>query len=75
MGGAGAPDDLALGSVTQAWLAVGDDAGALVSGALFYHQRPCRTHPSVHDHRFQEDLLASCADIGGVTLPGTSRGD
>ena len=75
MGGAGAPDDLALGSVTQAWLAVGDDAGALVSGAFFYHQRPCGTHPSVHDHRFQEDLLASCADIGGVTLPGTSQGD
>jgi NAD(P)-dependent dehydrogenase (short-subunit alcohol dehydrogenase family) len=40
MGGPGAPDDLSLAHVTQAWLAVSDDPAATVSGQLFYHQRP-----------------------------------
>jgi NAD(P)-dependent dehydrogenase (short-subunit alcohol dehydrogenase family) len=48
MGGAGAPDDLAQGHVTQAWLAVSDERGALVSGGYFYrrHRATCRL-PSV----------------------------
>jgi hypothetical protein len=71
MGGPDAPDDLALGSVTQAWLAVSEDAGAVVSGEFFFHQRPCATHPSVHDPRLQETLLARCAAISGVALFGS----
>ena len=65
MGGPGAPDDLALGSVTQTWLAVSDDAEARVSGAYFYHQRPRPANPSMHDDQIQEGLLAACAGIVG----------
>ena len=71
MGGPGAPDDLALGSDTQAWLAVSDDAEALVSGAFLYHRRLVRPHASMHDPGFQEELLGACAGICGVSLPGT----
>src|SRR3954465_422363 len=46
MGGPGAPDDLSLGSVTQAWLAVSDDAAARVSGGYFHHQREQQAHPA-----------------------------
>jgi len=42
MGGPGAPDDLILGPVTQAWLAVSDDPAATVSGQLFYHSGRAR---------------------------------
>ncbi|MGD0943759.1 MAG: SDR family NAD(P)-dependent oxidoreductase [Acidimicrobiales bacterium] len=73
MGGPGAPDDLALGAVTQAWLAVSDDPEALVSGTFFFHQRPCAANPSMHDEHLQEDLLAACAGISGVVLFGTGR--
>lgn len=75
MGGPGAPDDLSLGSVTQAWLAVSDDTDALVSGAFFYHQRPCEPSVSMHDRRLQDELLALCAGICGVGLPGFTRDD
>jgi len=71
MGGPGAPDDLALGSETQAWLAVSDDAEALVSGAFLYHRRLVRPHTSMHDPAFQEELLDACAGICGVSLPST----
>jgi len=70
MGGPGAPDDLALGSDTQAWLAVSDDAEALVSGAFFYHRRLVQAHSSMHDPRFQDELVEVCAGISGVALPG-----
>ena len=40
MGGPGAPDDLSLAPVTQAWLAVSDDPAATVTAGYFYHQRP-----------------------------------
>jgi NAD(P)-dependent dehydrogenase (short-subunit alcohol dehydrogenase family) len=68
MGGPGAPDDLELGVLTQAWLAVSNDAGACVSGAFFFHQRQVDAHPAMHDERFQDDLLATCASISGLRL-------
>jgi NAD(P)-dependent dehydrogenase (short-subunit alcohol dehydrogenase family) len=46
MGGAGAPDDLSLAPVTQAWLAVSDDPAATVTGGYFYHKQPCEFHPA-----------------------------
>jgi NAD(P)-dependent dehydrogenase (short-subunit alcohol dehydrogenase family) len=70
MGGPGAPDDLSQGHVTQAWLATSEDPAATTSGAYFYHQRRQDTHPAVNDHALQEGLLAACADLTGVTLPG-----
>jgi NAD(P)-dependent dehydrogenase (short-subunit alcohol dehydrogenase family) len=69
MGGPGAPDDLSLGSVTQAWLAVSNDAAAQVSGAFFYHQRESRAHRSMRDIRLQDELLSNCAKLAGVSLP------
>ena len=69
MGGVGAPDNLALGAVTQSWLAVSDDAGALVSGRYFYHQKPERTHHAASRSELQDRLLDYCAELTGVALP------
>jgi NAD(P)-dependent dehydrogenase (short-subunit alcohol dehydrogenase family) len=56
MGGPSAPDNLALGSVTQAWLAVSDDPIATVTGGYFYHQRA-----SFHSSRGTVDRFAGRA--------------
>jgi NAD(P)-dependent dehydrogenase (short-subunit alcohol dehydrogenase family) len=69
MGGSGAPDDLAKGPETQAWLAVSDDPAARVTGQYFYHERPREPHPAAHDAQVQSTLLAACARISGVKLP------
>lgn len=69
MGGAGAPDDLALGHRTQEWLAVSDEPEARTSGGYWYHQRRRDPHPAALDRRFQDDLLARLADATGVALP------
>jgi NAD(P)-dependent dehydrogenase (short-subunit alcohol dehydrogenase family) len=69
MGGAGAPDDLELAPVTQAWLAVSDDPAATVSGECFYHQQPCQVHPAVRSPGFQDDLLTALAELTGTELP------
>jgi NAD(P)-dependent dehydrogenase (short-subunit alcohol dehydrogenase family) len=68
MGGPGAPDDLAAGAVTQAWLATSADPEATVSGRCFYHQRPRETHPAAVRAEVQDGLLAACAQITGVEL-------
>ena len=49
MGGPGAPDDLSLAPVTQAWLAVSDDPEATVTGGYFYHQKPREPNPAARD--------------------------
>lgn len=69
MGGPGAPDDLALAPVTQAWLAVSEDSAARVSGSNFFHQKKRDAHPATHDAALQEELLAYCAARTGVDLP------
>ncbi len=71
MGGPAATDDLALAPVTQAWLAVSDEAAARVSGGYFFHQLPAETSPAARDPRVQDQLLAACAALTGTTLPGT----
>jgi len=68
MGGPAAPDDLGLGAVTQAWLAVSDDRAALVSGRYLYHQRPRETHPAAEDVEVQERLLDACGALSGTPL-------
>jgi len=68
MGGPGAPDDLGEGAVTQAWLAVSDDAGAKVSGSFFFHQRAVPAHPAMADRGLQVGLLAACAALSAVAL-------
>jgi NAD(P)-dependent dehydrogenase (short-subunit alcohol dehydrogenase family) len=73
MGGPGAPDDMSQAPVTQAWLAVSDDPAATVTGEYFYHQRPRPFHPAASSPGLQDQLLAACAEISGVQLPGESR--
>jgi NAD(P)-dependent dehydrogenase (short-subunit alcohol dehydrogenase family) len=69
MGGPGAPDDMSLAPVTQAWLAVSADPAATVSGGYFYHQKPRQTHPAARDVKGQDDLLGYCAGLTGTELP------
>lgn len=68
MGGAGAPDDLRLGHVTQVWLATSDDPKALASGGYWHHQRRVAPAPSVDDHSFQDQLLDHLARFTGIGL-------
>jgi hypothetical protein len=67
MGGALAPDDLHQGCVTQAWLATKDEL-AQSSGGYFYHQRPRAPNPIAADLRTQEELLAECRRVSGISL-------
>ncbi len=69
MGGPGAPDDLSLAAVTQAWLAVSDDPAAAVSGDYFYHQQLRTVHPAARSVEVQVGLLDRCAELTGVALP------
>lgn len=69
MGGPGAPDDLSLAPVTQAWLAVSDDPAATVTAGYFYHQRPRQVHPAARDTAFQDQLLDYCASLTETALP------
>jgi NAD(P)-dependent dehydrogenase (short-subunit alcohol dehydrogenase family) len=70
MGGPGAPDDLELGADTQAWLAVSDDSAARVSGRYLYHRIERAADPAASDRAVQDGLLAACATLTGVELPG-----
>ena len=68
MGGAGAPDDLRLGHLTQEWLATSDEPEARSSGGYWFHQRLRRPHPAVRDPHFQESLLEALARFTAVPL-------
>lgn len=70
MGGAHATGDLDAAHRTQAWLAVGDDPAALTTGGYFFHRRPRKPSGALHDPVRQDMLLAACARLGGVALPG-----
>src|SRR5688572_17718065 len=69
MGGAGAPDDLRLGHLTQEWLATSDDSEARTSGGYWHHQRRAEPAPAVHDEQFQDDLLGELARFTATALP------
>jgi NAD(P)-dependent dehydrogenase (short-subunit alcohol dehydrogenase family) len=68
MGGAGAPDNLEQGYQTQAWLAVSDDPGAMVSGQYYHHGKPAHYNPAADDAGMQDKLLTGCAHLTGVCL-------
>jgi NAD(P)-dependent dehydrogenase (short-subunit alcohol dehydrogenase family) len=84
MGGAGAPDDLRLGHLTQEWLATSNRPEARTSGGYWYHQRRRNPQPAALDPQFQDDLLAALATFTGTPLacgaspkarpPGSARG-
>jgi NAD(P)-dependent dehydrogenase (short-subunit alcohol dehydrogenase family) len=69
MGGPGAPDDLSLAPVTQAWLATSDQPAAMVSGQYFYHQQRRKVHPAANSRDVQEGLLELCSALTGTPLP------
>ncbi len=69
MGGREAPDDLAQGPVTQAWLAASDDPRAKVSGQYWRHLRHYQVNPAAHDVNLQERLLEACHRLSGVAMP------
>ncbi|RZK32823.1 MAG: SDR family NAD(P)-dependent oxidoreductase [Hymenobacter sp.] len=72
MGGAGAPDNLAEGARTQAWLAAGDDPAAHLTGQYLHHQLPSAVHPHAADPAVQARFLAECARLTGISFPATS---
>ena len=57
MGGPNAPDDLALGEVTQTWLAVSDDDAARVSGYYWHHQQRRAPAQEAKNPAFQERVI------------------
>jgi NAD(P)-dependent dehydrogenase (short-subunit alcohol dehydrogenase family) len=69
MGGAGAPDNLVLGHVTQVWLASSDDDVATVTGGYWFHQRREPPAAAAMDPAFQSALLDEMARMTGVRLP------
>jgi NAD(P)-dependent dehydrogenase (short-subunit alcohol dehydrogenase family) len=68
MGGAGAPDDLTMGHLTQTWLAVSEDCAARVSGGYWYHRKRQQPAADALDPAFQDRLMARLADLTGVSL-------
>jgi NAD(P)-dependent dehydrogenase (short-subunit alcohol dehydrogenase family) len=68
MGGPSAPDDLALGAVTQAWLAISEEREAMVTGRYFYHQKQQRVNPAAERTALQDRLLDYCAELTGVAV-------
>lgn len=68
MGGAGAPDDLTQGHLTQTWLAVSNDEAAMVSGKYWYHREQRQPAPDALDPRFQDRLVARLAELTGIPL-------
>ncbi len=69
MGGPGAPDNLALGSDTQAWLATSEDPDATVTGRYFYHRRERVFAPAAARVDLQDGLLKACEELTGVAFP------
>jgi NAD(P)-dependent dehydrogenase (short-subunit alcohol dehydrogenase family) len=66
MGGAGAPDDLMKGHLTQTWLAVGDDDAAKQTGGYWYHRQQIKAARDVTDPDYQDRLMARLAELTGV---------
>lgn len=71
MGGRGAPDDMHLGGLTQAWLATSDDKKAKVSGEYFFHQKIETPHADAKNEKIQDALVAYCESISNVKLPAS----
>ncbi|MBB2796756.1 UNVERIFIED_ORG: NAD(P)-dependent dehydrogenase (short-subunit alcohol dehydrogenase family) [Rhizobium pisi] len=70
MGGAGAPDDLEMGHLTQTWLATSDDGAAKVSGGYWYHRQRREAAAEVGDIGFQDALAGRLVELTAVRLFG-----
>lgn len=73
MGGAGAPDNLQMGHLTQTWLAASDDPAATVTGGYWYHRNQQTPAAEVLDTEFQNQVLSKLADLTGVAWVASSR--
>lgn len=69
MGGRSAPGDLQQSHLTQAWLAVSQDAAARRSGGFLHHRRSADEHPGARAVALQERVLELCEAQSGVILP------
>ena len=69
MGGPSAPDSLEDAPKTQAWLAVSNDPGALVTGKYFYHMQQSPFNPIAKDVQAQDKFLLECQRFSGITFP------
>jgi NAD(P)-dependent dehydrogenase (short-subunit alcohol dehydrogenase family) len=70
MGGFGAPDDMDQAHLTQVWLAASTDPKAQGTKGYFYHLKRMAPNPQAQDPVLQDRLIAICAEISGVALPG-----
>ncbi|MBY3225891.1 SDR family NAD(P)-dependent oxidoreductase [Rhizobium laguerreae] len=68
MGGAGAPDDLEMGHLTQTWLAASEDEAANVSGGYWYHCQQREAAAEVNDVGFQDALVEKLSELTGIRL-------
>lgn len=68
MGGPGAPDDLALGHLTQTWLAASNEAAARTSGGYWHHRKRQQPAAEALDRSFQDELVARLAELTGIPL-------
>jgi NAD(P)-dependent dehydrogenase (short-subunit alcohol dehydrogenase family) len=68
MGGPAATDDLELGYLTQAWLAVSNDAAATASGGYWYHRQRREPAAEARDPAFQDQMMHRLAALTGVAL-------
>ena len=68
MGGAGAPDDLEMGHLTQTWLAVSNDPAAAVSGGYWHHRKQQMPAADALDPGFQDQLTDRLAELTGTAL-------
>lgn len=68
MGGAGAPDDLDQGHLTQTWLATSDEPAAKVSGAYWHHRKQRKPAAQSLDTKFQDELVEKLAELTGMKI-------
>ncbi len=68
MGGAGAPDDLEQGHLTQTWLAISDETEARASGGYWHHRKRQKPAAAAQDPAFQDRLIARLAALTGTKL-------
>jgi NAD(P)-dependent dehydrogenase (short-subunit alcohol dehydrogenase family) len=68
MGGAGAPDDLEQGHLTQTWLATSDDPDAKISGGYWFHRQQQKPAAAALDVNFQDRLITRLSELTGVAV-------
>lgn len=70
MGGPRATDELPIGADTQVWLATSDEPDTRVTGRYFKWRHDLRANRRAYNTGRQDGLLAGCAALTGVQLPG-----